>query len=177
MANLGVEATAAEETDLLDFLLNQDFLMDEPAQAQAVDAGAADGRRQSDVPPSPSLKLKPARGRLKQRFRERVVAAVFAWKKQLLCFSQMPVSRIRFPSIRVPSGMLPADASQPLLPPSPSSSVRPHAAMACEGEGRGWVSGIILFNTPWKQNHDRPYRRSTQNGNFEPLPGGGSPKA
>ena len=35
----------------------------------------------SSPPPRPSLKLNPARGRLKQRFRSRVVAAVLAWKK------------------------------------------------------------------------------------------------
>ena len=64
----------------------------------------------------PSLKLKPARARLKHMFLRSVVCAVLAWNQQLACFSQMPVSRITLPSTVVQRGKSPPVPSQPSVP-------------------------------------------------------------
>ena len=59
-----------------------------------------------------------------------VVRAVLAWKKNEDCFSNVPTSLMTLPATSVSSGWLPSVPSYPRSPPSESSSVFPHAAIA-----------------------------------------------
>ena len=72
----------------------------------------------------PSLKLSAARGPLKTTLARKVVIAETAWKKKLLCFCQIPISRARLPSTLVPIGWVPPLPSGPIATPFGSATVQ-----------------------------------------------------